>query len=460
MSYSPDGRHLAATGFDGKVDIWDPATLRSVPAFRGGPRNVETAKYSPNGRMLACDGLVRLYDPVTGSERAPHETGELGSSAFHPNGKLLAVAGNDETVRFWDIASNQVVRRMKTGETDNRVKSLAFSPDGENLAWIQGDDKLRFAEVAKVDVVRTLTKGRTAHDDASAFEFRPDGKSLAVVSSGGSLRLIDESTGDELVRYLEKGEEVLAIAFSKDGGFLLAGGRNGFLRIWEVVSGKEVLRLRGHEDMVRAVAFAPDGRTVASGGHEHFILIWDATGVEDQPGLSKGELSDQELRHLWDDLASPDAALAYRAIWRLRGNLPKAVPFIGRELLPATPMADEQFAVWIAQLDDEQFSVREGAYKKLEASDDRAESALRKEIASPRSEEVRSRCEALLRVLNKKTFGTESLREHRALAVLEFASKPEDLERLEKLIQAAPSGRLTREAANFLDRVRKHQPPQ
>src|SRR5437868_4409202 len=85
----------------------------------------------------------------------------------------------------------------------------------------------------------------------------------------------------------------------------------------------------------------------------------------------------EQLSQCWQDLASEDASLAYRAIWLLAGNPEHAVKLLSEKLSPAPPPDKEKIQALIEQLENPKFAIRDKASKELEHHGDLAEPQLR-----------------------------------------------------------------------------------
>ncbi|KAH8684812.1 WD40-repeat-containing domain protein [Tricladium varicosporioides] len=238
---------------------------------------VRAVAFSPDGKTLASasdDHTVRLWDPTTGAHQQTLEghSDSVTAVAFSPDGKTLASASGDRTVRLWDPTTGAHQQTLE-GHSDS-VRAVAFSPDGKTLASASDDRTVRLWDPTTGAHQQTL-EGHS--DSVTAVAFSPDGKTLASASGDRTVRLWDPTTGAHQQTLEGHSDWVTAVAFSPDGKTLASASGDRTVRLWDPTTGAHQQTLEGHSDWVTAVAFSPDGKTLASASDDRTVRLWDPT---------------------------------------------------------------------------------------------------------------------------------------------------------------------------------------
>jgi hypothetical protein len=450
LAITPDGKTLVSGSRDKTIRLWDLAAARERATLKGHTGEVVSVVVTADAATLVSgsgDGTVRLWDLATGRERSALK-GHAGNVflALTADGRTLA-SGSEygERVRLQDLATGKELMNLRI-----QVRSLAMTADGKTLAWHAG--KLLTLWDVATGKERTVLAGHRGV--VLSMAFTPDGKTLAAGASDGMIKLWEVVTGKERASWKAHTELIRSLALRADARILASGGDDGRLRIWDLTTGKECATLKGEFDTVWAVAFTPDGKTLAAAdGPDTTIRLWDVSDLGRPDRVPTVSLSDRECEALWEALAAADAAGAYRAIWSLAAAPGQAVPWLKARLRPTAPADPKRLAGLIADLDSEEFSVREQATRALADLGESALPALRKALTGRPSAETRQRVEPLLADLERPANSPERLRVLRAVEVLEYIGTAEARQVLEALAGGMPEARLTQEARASLNRL-------
>lgn len=307
VSFSPDGKHLAAVEQMSSLKIWDLVSGINIKTIDQDMGHAEALSYASDGY---CFGVSRSSKGKTSWNCAtfwkdqeqqidflyeePH--GDILSAAVSPDAKIVATGGDDKKVYLWDRATQKLVNTL-SGHI-GPIINLAFSPSGPHLVSTGGTEceskekdgvvyayPLEDGQIDKTARVWYIETGAeiatlTHLSSVKTIVFSPDSTYLATASevnaqSCDTVHLWDTKRWQKIMTF--ETVRVESLSFSADSSLLSVGGRGRKpkIQIWNVKTAQLVVEFSGHKSDVESVVFSPDGTLLASGSFDGTILLWD-----------------------------------------------------------------------------------------------------------------------------------------------------------------------------------------
>lgn len=246
VSFSPDGKYLAAGGVKGIVKLWklDASSKNWIElGLLKHTKEVRSVAFSPDSKYLATasyDNIVRLWDIESSHLKYPRKpkefpikhNGKVRTVSFSPNGQWLASGGEDNIVILWDIKLMQKVKTLS--DHTGAIWAVSFSADGKKLASASKDKTTRIWNIENIEQVNQPLI-LYHNDTVTGVAFGPDGKILATSSSDNTVRIydIENDIVNNVTILSDHTSSIWAIAFSPDGNLLATTSNNGETKVWE-----------------------------------------------------------------------------------------------------------------------------------------------------------------------------------------------------------------------------------
>jgi eukaryotic-like serine/threonine-protein kinase len=258
LAFAPDGSWLVS-GCDGdkSLHIWSTATAQLQKELPGpGGTLIHAIAVSPDGASIATadsSGHATIVATATGAvvhSFRVTSSGDKKGFAYSPDGRLLAGTGQDSTqIELWNTRTGER-SALLAGHT-GLVSGVAFRADGRLLASASSDRTVRIWDVDAAKCVDVLT-GNT--DQVYSVAFHPDGTRLASAGRDRAVWLWDLATGLDVARLDGHANYVFSLAFSPNGTSIVSGSGDGTVRLWDTEPPRERQRARREAEAQRPEA--------------------------------------------------------------------------------------------------------------------------------------------------------------------------------------------------------------
>ena len=241
VSWSPNGIHVAAAGWDERITIWEALSGKAVLELHheselpddGTPNIVNCVSWSPDGSRLVSssyDCSIAVWAAESGDllKRYDGKLGNLYSVDWHPAEQdMLAFSTSVSGAWLWPVGELPV-SQMDTER--NQARCVRWSPDGNQIAVGREDGLVTIHDAKTAKLLNTL---RNHLGVIREIDWHPDGKRLASASNDGKVRVWDTATSAQTISFDLFNGPVATVAWSHNGRMLAAAGKNGVIHIFD-----------------------------------------------------------------------------------------------------------------------------------------------------------------------------------------------------------------------------------
>ena len=273
VEYNKTGTMIAGGSFT-SITIWEPNKGTEIKTFSGHLNIIKGLLVSRDGKYLASsgsEGILKIWEIATGKRINSFPNYSAATSSCFSNDSKSIISANINDLKIYNILTG-AEQNIVTGHT-LPISGVTYSSDGKLLATASMDNTIRIFDATTFQLIKTC-KGLETLIGVPVFS--PDAKYI-VSPDASFIKVWDLATGALVPIFKDFEVVIYSAAFSPDGKYLIGGCSQNYAKIWEFPSGKLVKTIKDHNWEVKSVCYSPDGKNLVTGSSDYSAILYDAT---------------------------------------------------------------------------------------------------------------------------------------------------------------------------------------
>lgn len=290
IDLSKNGKYLLTGSNKGPLRIWDLKSKSVKYEFAKEQKYYYSVQFTPDGKkiMTSSPEDVIVYDINSQNQliRIKADEKQINDAKFSFNGKYIAVASSDKTIKLYNSRNGKLIRTFKGFLLAKNAESMNFDAESFYEAHI-----------------------KNYIDKKTIIKLSPDNKYLLKGKMDSTALFWNMETGK--TKYHLKGHNKVVICYDidKHQNYIATAGGDKIINIYDYKTGKLIQKLKGHRELIFDINFSNDGKRLVSGSWDGSARIWNVKTGEELTYIRMQARSPYTVRFSPNDLYLIIAAL-------------------------------------------------------------------------------------------------------------------------------------------------------
>ncbi|KAG2118849.1 WD-repeat-containing protein [Suillus discolor] len=306
LCLSADDQILASAS-NGSLKLWNLKTTACIRTIDCGYAICST--FLPGDRHVAIgtkSGEILIYDLASSAltETVKAHSSTVWSLHVRPDEQILVSGSADKEVKFWEFERNvfsddevkksMTLNHTRTLKMSDEVLSVRYSPNGKLLAVALLDSTVK---IFYQDTLKFFLSLYGHKLPVLAMDISDDSKLIVTCSADKNVKIWGLDFGDCHKSIFAHEESVMQVLFERKSHYFWTVGKDKMLKYWDGDKFENIQKLDGHHNEIWALAVSNHANFVVTGSHDKSIRVWEKL---DEP-LFLEEERERELEQIYED---------------------------------------------------------------------------------------------------------------------------------------------------------------